>query len=47
VEVHLGHLSGFGDSRPVRIGNAAYLQRQHDLQGEMVPCLETLITDPG
>ena len=46
VEVHLDHLSGFGDSKPVRIGNAAYLQRQHDLMGEMVLCLETLLTDP-
>ena len=46
VEVHLDHLSGFGNSKPVRIGNAAYLQRQHDLMGEMVLCLETLLTDP-
>jgi len=46
TEVHLDHLSGFGNNRPVRVGNAAYLQRQHDLMGEMVLCLETLITDP-
>ena len=45
-EQHLDHLAGFGGSRPVRIGNAAYLQKQNDLMGEMVPCLETLLTDP-
>ena len=46
TEVQLDHLSGFGNSKPVRIGNAAYLQQQHDLMGEMVLCLETLLTDP-
>jgi len=45
-EEQLDHLAGFGGSRPVRIGNAAYLQQQHDLMGEMVLCLETLLTDP-
>ena len=45
-EQHLDHLAGFGGSRPVRIGNAAYLQKQNDLMGEMVLCLETLLTDP-
>ena len=45
-EEHLDHLAGFGGSRPVRIGNAAYLQKQNDLMGEMVLCLETLLTDP-
>lgn len=45
-EEHLDHLAGFAGSRPVRIGNAAYLQTQHDLMGEMVLCLETLLTDP-
>jgi GH15 family glucan-1,4-alpha-glucosidase len=44
-EHHLDHLAGFGGSRPVRIGNAASTQRQHDLMGEMVLCLETLLTD--
>ena len=33
-------------SGPVRIGNAAYVQRQHDVDGEMVLCLETILTDP-
>jgi GH15 family glucan-1,4-alpha-glucosidase len=45
-EQHLDHLAGFAGARPVRIGNAAYVQRQHDLMGEMILCLETLMTDP-
>jgi len=42
----LEHWSGFGGEGPVRIGNAAALQRQHDLMGELVLCLETLTRDP-
>ena len=30
----------------MRIGNAAYLQRQHDLMGEMILCLDTITSDP-
>jgi GH15 family glucan-1,4-alpha-glucosidase len=30
----------------VRIGNAAYLQKQHDLMGEMILCLDSLTADP-
>ena len=45
-ERHLDHLAGFANAKPVRIGNAAYTQRQHDLMGEMILCLETIITDP-
>jgi GH15 family glucan-1,4-alpha-glucosidase len=45
-EAILGHLAGFGGQGPVRIGNAAGLQRQHDLTGELVLCLETLLRDP-
>jgi GH15 family glucan-1,4-alpha-glucosidase len=44
-EHHLDHLSGFAGARPVRIGNAAYMQRQHDLMGEMILCLETIAFD--
>ena len=44
-EEHLDHLSGFAGA-PVRIGNAAYQQRQHDLMGEMILCLETIASDP-
>jgi GH15 family glucan-1,4-alpha-glucosidase len=45
-EQHLDHLAGFAGATPVRIGNAAYLQKQNDLMGEMVLCLETLMADP-
>jgi GH15 family glucan-1,4-alpha-glucosidase len=46
VEQHLDHLAGFCGSKPVRIGNAAYLQKQHDLMGEMILCLDTITADP-
>ena len=39
-------LRGYEGVGPVRVGNAAYIQRQHDVQGEMVLCLETILTDP-
>ena len=35
-EVTLDHLKGYGQSRPVRIGNAAYQQLQLDIYGEMM-----------
>ena len=35
-EVSLDHLSGYENSRPVRIGNAAYQQLQLDIYGEMM-----------
>nr|WP_096305214.1 glycoside hydrolase family 15 protein [Jatrophihabitans sp. GAS493] len=35
-EVELDHLPGYADSRPVRIGNAAYAQRQHDVWGALL-----------
>ncbi|MEW6777744.1 MAG: glycoside hydrolase family 15 protein, partial [Bdellovibrionota bacterium] len=41
----LGHLAGFKGCGPVRIGNAAAEQRQNDLMGEMLLCLETLLYD--
>ncbi len=34
-EFELNHLSGYKDSRPVRIGNAAWTQLQLDIYGEM------------
>lgn len=39
-------LSGYDGVGPVRVGNAAYVQQQHDVNGEMVLCLETILTDP-
>src|SRR5918998_2476750 len=36
VEEELDHLSGYMDSRPVRLGNAAYNQLQLDLYGAML-----------
>jgi GH15 family glucan-1,4-alpha-glucosidase len=35
-EYSLDHLSGYDNSRPVRIGNAAYQQLQLDFYGEMM-----------
>ncbi len=35
-EYELDHLPGYADSRPVRIGNAAYSQRQHDVWGALL-----------
>ncbi|MGI8459390.1 MAG: glycoside hydrolase family 15 protein [Propionibacteriaceae bacterium] len=36
TEVELDHLSGYADSRPVRIGNAAFDQQQHDVWGALL-----------
>lgn len=36
VEGELDHLSGYDGARPVRIGNGAYNQRQHDIWGTML-----------
>jgi GH15 family glucan-1,4-alpha-glucosidase len=38
-ESELDHLSGYGGSRPVRIGNAAYTQEQFDIYGTLVDCV--------
>jgi GH15 family glucan-1,4-alpha-glucosidase len=38
-EITIDHLSGYGNSRPVRIGNAAYQQLQLDIYGEMMDCI--------
>ncbi|MBK1834722.1 glycoside hydrolase family 15 protein [Roseibacillus ishigakijimensis] len=36
TEKSLDHLSGYQGSQPVRIGNAAYTQNQHDIYGVML-----------
>ncbi|MBV9592821.1 MAG: glycoside hydrolase family 15 protein [Actinobacteria bacterium] len=36
AEHELDHLSGYANSRPVRIGNAAHSQRQHDVWGALL-----------
>jgi GH15 family glucan-1,4-alpha-glucosidase len=38
-EMTLEHLSGYENSRPVRIGNAAYQQLQLDIYGEMMDAI--------
>ena len=41
TEIELGHLSGYESSRPVRIGNDAWRQKQNDVYGEL---METIYT---
>jgi len=35
-ETYLDHLHGYGGAKPVRVGNAAHAQRQHDVWGAML-----------
>jgi GH15 family glucan-1,4-alpha-glucosidase len=39
TERELPHLSGYRGARPVRIGNGAMIQKQHDVFGEALDCL--------
>ena len=46
TELVLDHLTGFAGTGPVRIGNAAAEQQQNDLNGELILCLQALLSDP-
>jgi GH15 family glucan-1,4-alpha-glucosidase len=48
LEEHiLEHLSGYLDSRPVRIGNGAYNQRQHDVWGMLIESIAAHLHSGG
>jgi GH15 family glucan-1,4-alpha-glucosidase len=47
TEVTLDHLSGYLESRPVRAGNGAYKQVQHDVWGMLLEAVETHIRGGG
>ncbi len=44
-EVTLDHLQGYLNNKPVRIGNKAYIQSQHDVYGQVLVSLLPLYTD--
>jgi GH15 family glucan-1,4-alpha-glucosidase len=46
-EKELAHLSGYRDSRPVRIGNAAHEQLQLDIYGELVATVAQYVDAGG
>ena len=46
-ERELPHLSGWRDSRPVRVGNGAWRQRQLDVYGELLLAADRLIEQLG
>jgi len=45
TENFLDHLSGYEGSRPVRIGNAAYMQKQNDIYGILMDMIYQLLTN--
>lgn len=45
TETTLDHLDGYLGNKPVRAGNAAYLQPQHDAFGEMIAAIAPLFLD--
>lgn len=47
VEKKLGHLNGFLDSRPVRIGNGAASQKQFDIFGEVLSAISLYVNAGG
>src|SRR5450432_574149 len=44
-ELTLDHLEGYLGNKPVRIGNKAYIQSQHDVYGQVLVSLLPLYTD--
>jgi alpha,alpha-trehalase len=47
TERELPHLAGWRDSRPVRIGNGAWTQRQLDVYGELLDAAQRLVDQLG
>jgi GH15 family glucan-1,4-alpha-glucosidase len=47
TEYELPHLTGWRESRPVRVGNAAWSQRQLDVYGELLSALHRLREQVG
>ncbi|MDB2317607.1 glycoside hydrolase family 15 protein, partial [Flavobacteriales bacterium] len=45
TENFLEHLSGYEGSKPVRIGNAAYMQKQNDIYGILMDMIYQLLTN--
>jgi alpha,alpha-trehalase len=46
-ERELAHLAGWRDSRPVRVGNGAWTQRQLDVYGELLGAAQRLVAKLG
>jgi hypothetical protein len=46
-ERQLPHLAGWRDSRPVRVGNGAWTQRQLDVYGELLGAAQRLVDQLG
>ncbi|OGI07092.1 MAG: hypothetical protein A2Y40_02175 [Candidatus Margulisbacteria bacterium GWF2_35_9] len=46
-ETELSYLEGYGNSKPVRIGNGAHTQSQHDIYGEILDIMNTFVHYSG